>query len=61
MPDHTLLTLEETAKRLLVSVCTIKRYLKSGKLVGLKLPNSHWRVFENSYIEFIEKYTSNKT
>lgn len=55
MQSYNLLTIEEVANKLLVSTYTVKRYIKNNYLVGVKLPNSHWRVLESSYIEFIEK------
>jgi excisionase family DNA binding protein len=39
-----LLTLKEVADTFKVSVCTVKRWIKSNKLVGIRLPGNQWRV-----------------
>ena len=48
-----LITINEAAQLLKVSKYTIKRYLNSGQLKGIRLPSSHWRVLENSCMELI--------
>ena len=48
-----LLTPEEAAKRLQVSHSTIKRWLRSGTLKGLKPGGKVWRVEEEVLEQFI--------
>ncbi|WP_374709331.1 helix-turn-helix domain-containing protein [Desmospora profundinema] len=49
-----MLTPEEAAERLAVSPNTIRKWLRSGKLQGYKLPNV-WRIRESDLNQFIEK------
>jgi excisionase family DNA binding protein len=39
-----LLTLKEVAVTFKVSVYTVKRWIKSNKLIGIRLPGNQWRV-----------------
>lgn len=56
-----LLTLKEVSERLRLSISTIKRYLKVGKLIGVQYtPTSHWRVLESSCNDYILKGISKK-
>ncbi|WP_034608885.1 helix-turn-helix domain-containing protein [Desulfovibrio aminophilus] len=45
------LRLPKAAQRLDVSVGTIRRYLRDGRLRGRQLPSGHWRVEEASLDE----------
>ena len=47
MPDEELLTVEEAAARLKVDVETVRRWLRSGQLRGLKLGRM-WRIPESA-------------
>lgn len=47
-----MLTPEEAAERLSVSPTTIRKWLRSGKLQGYKLP-SVWRIRESDLEKFI--------
>lgn len=49
-------TLEEVAKRLKVSVKTIRRWLQEGRLTGFKM-GKLWRVKETELVAFIERQT----
>lgn len=51
--NYAYLTVNEAAALLRVSKYTIKRYLKLGKLVGIKTPGNHWRVSRTSCQEYI--------
>ncbi len=48
-----LLTPEEAADRLQVSLSTIKRWLRNGSLKGVKPGGKVWRVEEKSLEQFI--------
>ncbi len=48
-----LLTPEEAADRLQVSLSTVKRWLRNGNLKGVKPGGKVWRVEENSLEQFI--------
>jgi excisionase family DNA binding protein len=51
-----LLTAEEVAERLRVSVFTVRSWLQSGRLRGFKLPGSRsWRVSEADLERFIRE------
>lgn len=51
-----MLTLGEVAKRLKVSVKTIRRWLQEGRLTGFKM-GKLWRVKETELEAFIERQT----
>ena len=55
-PDK-LLTLKEAGEVFQVSIYTIKRWLKSGKLKGIKLPGNQWRVPYSSCEELVKEGT----
>ena len=40
----TLLTVKETSLLFKVSTYTIKRWIKSGQLDGIRLPGNQWRI-----------------
>lgn len=44
-------TVKEASEILKVSVFTIKRWLKSNKLKGFKLPGGQWRITRDACIE----------
>jgi excisionase family DNA binding protein len=44
------LTVEETAKRLKLSIFTLRDYLRAGKVPGIKV-GRHWRVPESALTE----------
>ena len=48
-----LLTPEEAAERLQVSLSTVKRWLRSGELNGVKPGGRLWRVEEEALQQFI--------
>jgi excisionase family DNA binding protein len=48
-----LLTVPQVADKLQVDEETIRRWLNSGKLKGVKIGGSLWRVNESDLIEFI--------
>lgn len=48
-----LLTPEEAASRLQVSLSTVKRWLRNGDLKGVKPGGKVWRVEEESLEQFI--------
>lgn len=52
MPKN-LLTPEQVAERLQISVFTLKDYLRKGKIKGIKVGN-RWRIKEEALEAFIE-------
>jgi excisionase family DNA binding protein len=51
--------LEEVAEMLGLSVVTIRRYIKSGKLKASKI-GKQWRVLEREVMELYESNLNNK-
>jgi excisionase family DNA binding protein len=58
MTDDKLLTPDQVAERLQLSVYTILDYLRSRRLRGVKL-DRHWRVREADLQAFIEAHLAN--
>jgi excisionase family DNA binding protein len=54
-----MLTLGEVAKRLKVSVKTIRRWLQDGRLTGFKM-GKLWRVKETELESFVERQTQQR-
>lgn len=58
MVVEKLMTPEEAAKALSMSVLTVKKWLRSGKLKGVKIGSrGDWRVKETDLEEFIKQST----
>ena len=55
MPDDDLLPLQEVAKRLSVSVETVRRYIKQKKLAAVRLTNTNLRVRKSELDRFIKE------
>lgn len=55
----TYFTVDEIAETLRVNPQTIRRYLQSGKLNGVKLQGS-WRISDADLQNFIERRTNKK-
>ncbi len=56
MDDERLITLDEVAERMRVSVPTVRRWIKAGKLTATK-PGGVYRVRGRAFEEFVEKHT----
>lgn len=56
MDDERLRTLEEVAERMRVSVPTVRRWIKAGKLPATK-PSGVYRVRERDFEKFVEENT----
>ncbi len=56
MDDERLITLDEVAERMRVSVPTVRRWIKDGKLPATK-PGGVYRVRGRAFEEFVEKHT----
>jgi excisionase family DNA binding protein len=52
---NPLISVKQAAELLQVSIITIKRWLKSGKLHGSKIGGTRWRVFLGSCKELVER------
>ena len=57
--DHNLLTVEEVAERLSVSTETVRRYLREGRLRGVKLIRA-WRIQPEELERFIAREQANE-
>lgn len=57
MESGRLLTLDEIADRMQVSVPTVRRYIKAGKLPATK-PSGVYRVQARDFEDFIERYAA---
>lgn len=53
MSDYTLLTMEQVAKRLGVSLKTIYRWIDSGELPVSLIGQRTYRIFERDLIKFV--------
>ena len=60
MADFDLLTMEEVAKRLNVSLKTVYRWIDSGELPVSLLGERTYRIFERDLIQFIYDRQINK-
>ena len=49
-----LLTVEQVAERLRVDDVTVRRWLAAGKIKGVKIGGSLWRVEESDLAKFIK-------
>jgi len=54
MSDDELLPLQEVAKRLSVSVETVRRYIKQKKLAAIRLSNTNLRVRQSELDRFLK-------
>lgn len=54
MTKDRLLTPKEAAGALSCAEITMLRYLRSGKLPGVKTPGGHWRIRESDLDKYIE-------
>ena len=55
------LTTGQAARRLGVGLNTIKRWIASGELSGMRTPGGHWRIAESSLAAFIERHPPRKS
>lgn len=53
-------TLEELSKKIKIPVITLRKYLRTGKLKGVKI-GKHWRVTDEQLKEFIDSCSTDKT
>jgi excisionase family DNA binding protein len=59
MSDEELLPLQEVAKRLSVSVETVRRYIKQKKLTAIRLSNTNLRVRKSEFDRFLKERETN--
>jgi len=57
--DNKIYTVEEIASKLQLNEITIRRYLRSGKLVGVKL-GKVWRITEDQLNDFLNENSTKK-
>lgn len=55
MAKYDILTMEEVAKRLKVSLKTVYRWIKSGRLAASQVGYKTYRIFEIDLIKFMYK------
>ena len=60
MPGYDLLTMEEVAKRLGVSLKTVYRWIEAGELPVSLVGERTYRIFERDFIKFIYSRQINK-
>ena len=60
MPGYDLLTMEEVAKRLGVSLKTVYRWIEAGELPVSLMGERTYRIFERDFIKFIYSRRINK-
>lgn len=53
MPGYDLLTMEQVAKRLGVSLKTVYRWIDSGELPVSLIGQRTYRIFERDFIKFV--------
>lgn len=58
--NYDLLTPEQVAKRLSVAPVTVRNWLRSGKLKGIKIFDRIWRMSEEDLQNFIESQRFDK-
>lgn len=56
--ETSYLSTEEVAKKLHVGVETIRRYLRSGKMKGLRMSAKCWRILPSDLFTFIHENKS---
>jgi excisionase family DNA binding protein len=49
-------TLQEVADKIKIPVVTLRKYLKDGKLKGIKI-GKHWRITDEQLAEFLKQQT----
>ncbi|MAF13635.1 MAG: excisionase [Parcubacteria group bacterium] len=60
MPGYDLLTMEQVAKRLGVSLKTVYRWIDSGELPVSQIGKRTYRIFERDLVKFIYSRRINK-
>ena len=60
MPDR-ILTIEEVAKLMQVSLKTVYRWINAGQLPAAKIGYKTYRVFEKDLIKFLRKNMTNSS
>lgn len=54
MVEDKLLTVEQVAERLQMHAATVRRFIREGKLAGIRLGGREWRVKSSEMERFIE-------
>ena len=60
MTQGKLLTPEQVAEQLSVSVLSVKRWLREGKMQGVKVAGKVWRIEPESLQRFIEEHRTGR-
>jgi excisionase family DNA binding protein len=60
MPGYDLMTMEQVAKRLGVSLKTVYRWIDSGELPVSLIGQRTYRIFERDFIKFVYSRRINK-
>ena len=48
-------TIRDIASNCMVSIITVRRWIKSGKLVATRLPSGHYRVTPMDFRDFLKR------
>ena len=54
--SRTSVTVRGIANYCLVSECTVRRWIKDGKLFALRLPSGQYRISASDFKEFLTRY-----
>jgi excisionase family DNA binding protein len=49
-------TIKDISEYCLVSGITVRRWIKDGKLSAMKLPSGHYRISNEGFKDFLERY-----
>lgn len=50
------LSMQDIATYCMVSTMTVRRWIKSGRLLATRLPSGHYRVSVADFRDFLERY-----
>jgi excisionase family DNA binding protein len=54
--SQTSVTVEGIANYCLVSECTVRRWIKDGKLSAIRLPSGQYRITTTGFKDFLNRY-----
>jgi excisionase family DNA binding protein len=54
--SQTSVTVEGIANYCLVSECTVRRWIKDGKLSAIRLPSGQYRITTTGFKDFLTRY-----
>jgi excisionase family DNA binding protein len=54
--SRTSVTISGIANHCLVSECTVRRWIRDGKIVGMRLPSGQYRITAADFKTFLARY-----